>query len=37
MMDKSKKPNNFKKLRLNEKIKYFVIKVTTDEIFDLKS
>ena len=38
MMDKSKKPNNFKKLRLNEKIKYFVIKrlQLTDEIFDLK-
>ena len=38
MMDKSKKPNNFKKLRLNEKIKYFVIKrlQVTDEIFDLK-
>ena len=38
MMDKSKKPNNFKKLRLNEKIKYFVIKrlKLTDEIFDLK-
>ena len=38
MMDKSKKPNNFKKLRLNEKIKYFVIKrlQLTDEIFELK-
>ena len=38
MMDKSKKPNNFKKFRLNEKIKYFVIKrlQMTDEIFDLK-
>ena len=38
MMDKSKKPNNFKKLRLNEKIKYFVIKrlQLTDDIFDLK-
>ncbi|MFL2649980.1 MAG: COQ9 family protein [Alphaproteobacteria bacterium] len=38
MMDKSKKPNNFKKLRLNEKIKYFVIKrlQLTHEIFDLK-
>ena len=38
MMDKSKKPNNFKKLRLNEKIKYFVTKrlQMTDEIFDLK-
>ena len=38
MMNKSKKPNNFKKLRLNEKIKYFVIKrlKLTDEIFDLK-
>ena len=38
MMVKSKKPNNFKKLRLNEKIKYFVIKrlQVTDEIFDLK-
>ena len=38
MMDKAKKPNNFKKLRLNEKIKYFVIKrlQLTDEIFDLK-
>ena len=38
MMDKSKKPNNFKKLRLNEKIKYFVIKrlQLTHDIFDLK-
>mgnify|MGYP001253138619 FL=1 len=38
MMDKSKKPNNFKKLRLNEKIKYFVTKrlQLTDEILDLK-
>ena len=38
IMEKSKKPNNFKKLRLNEKIKYFVIKrlQLTDEIFDLK-
>ncbi len=38
MMDKAKKPNNFKKLRLNEKIKYFVIKrlQLTDEIFELK-
>ena len=38
MMDKSKKPNNFKKLRLNEKIKYFVIKRLrlTDETFGLK-
>jgi len=38
MMVQSKKPNNFKKLRLNEKIKYFVIKrlQVTDEIFDLK-
>ncbi len=38
MIDKSKKPNNFKKLRLNEKIKYFVIKrlKLTHEIFDLK-
>lgn len=38
MMDKSKKPNNFNKLRLNEKIKYFVTKrlQLTDEIFDLK-
>ena len=38
MMDKSKKPNNFKKLRLNEKIKYFVIRrlQLTDEIFELK-
>ena len=38
MMDKSKKPNNFKKLRLNEKIKYFVITrlQLTDDIFDLK-
>ena len=38
MMVKSKKPNNFKKLRLNEKIKYFVIRrlQVTDEIFDLK-
>ena len=38
MMNKSKKPNNFEKFRLNEKIKYFVIKrlQLTDEIFDLK-
>ena len=38
MINKSKKPNNFKNLRLNEKIKYFVIKrlKLTDEIFDLK-
>lgn len=38
MIDKSKKPNNFKNLRLNEKIKYFVTKrlKLTDEIFDLK-
>jgi len=38
MMDKLKKPNNFKKLRLNEKIKYFVIKrlQLTHDIFDLK-
>ena len=38
IMNKSKKPNNFKKFRLNEKIKYFVIKrlQLTDEIFDLK-
>ena len=38
MIEKSKKPNNFKKLRLNEKIKYFVIKrlELTDKIFDLK-
>ena len=38
MMDKAKKPNNFKKLRLNEKIKYFVIRrlQLTDEIFELK-
>ena len=38
MMVQSKKPNNFKKLRLNEKIKYFVIKrlQMTHEIFDLK-
>jgi len=38
MMVKSKKRNDLKKLRLNEKIKYFVIKrlQLTDEIFDLK-
>ena len=38
MMVQSKKPNNFKKLRLNEKIKYFVFKrlQLTDDIFDLK-
>ena len=38
MMNKSKRPKNFNKLRLNEKIKYFVIKrlALTDEIFDLK-
>lgn len=38
MINKSKKPNNFKNLRLNEKIKYFVTKrlKLTDEIFDLK-
>ena len=38
MINKSKKPNNFKNLRLNEKIKYFVIKrlQLTDEIFELK-
>ena len=38
MMNKSKKPNNFNKLRLNEKIKYFVIRrlQLTDEIFNLK-
>lgn len=38
MMNRSKKPKNFNKLRLNEKIKYFVIKrlALTDEIFDFK-
>jgi rpsU-divergently transcribed protein len=38
MMNKSKRPKNFNKLRLNEKIKYFVIKrlALTDEIFDFK-
>ena len=38
MMNRSKRPKNFNKLRLNEKIKYFVIKrlALTDEIFDLK-
>lgn len=38
MMSRSKKPTNFKKLRLNEKIKYFVVKrlLLTDEIIDLK-
>ena len=38
IMEKSKKPNNFKKLRLNEKIKYLVITrlQLTDDIFDLK-
>ena len=37
-MNRSKRPKNFNKLRLNEKIKYFVIKrlALTDEIFDLK-
>ena len=37
-MEKSKKPRNYKKLRLNEKIKYFVIRrlEVTNEIFDLK-
>ena len=37
-MKKTKKPNNFRKLRLNEKIKYFVIKrlELTGKIFDLK-
>ena len=38
MMNRSKRPKNFNKLRLNEKIKYFVIKrlALTDEIFDFK-
>ncbi len=38
VMKKTKKPNNFRKLRLNEKIKYFVIKrlELTGKIFDLK-
>jgi len=38
MMNRSKRPKNFYKLRLNEKIKYFVIKrlTLTDEIFDFK-
>ena len=37
-MNRSKRPKSFNKLRLNEKIKYFVIKrlALTDEIFDLK-